>query len=96
MKKLYLEIKQARPKIFFSVAPSPYPWSVYEYLQDWPTWVRKNWVDAVLPQCYRYNIDAYQSVLTSQLTYMINEKVVFGAGILLNIGSYTANTTFLS
>jgi uncharacterized lipoprotein YddW (UPF0748 family) len=56
MRRLYLEVKQLRSTIFLSVAPSPYPWSVTEYLQDWPTWVKYNWVDAVIPQCYRYSL----------------------------------------
>lgn len=96
MKRLYLSVKQIKPEIYLSIAPSPYPWSVNEYLQDWPTWVKFNWVDAVIPQCYRYNFSAYQSVLKQQLSYYVNEKTVFATGILLNIGDYTANTTFLS
>ena len=38
------------------MAPSIYPWSEEEYLQDWPTWMQKGYVDLVCPQVYRYNI----------------------------------------
>lgn len=95
MKKLYLQVKNLKPTIYLSVAPSPYPWSKYEYLQDWPTWAKNNWIDAVIPQCYRYNINAYSSVLQQQLSFKVNEKVTFASGILLNVGDYVANTTFL-
>lgn len=88
-------MKRLKPSIYLSVSPSPYPWSKYEYLQDWPTWVKYNWVDAVIPQCYRYDIKAYTAVLKQQISYFKNPKVVFAGGILLNIGSYTANTTYL-
>ena len=77
------------------MAPSPYPWSVQEYLQDWPTWVKYSWIDAVIPQCYRYSLKDYENVLSQQIAYNPNPATTFGAGILLNVGSYTANTTFL-
>lgn len=96
MKQLYLEVKGLNPLIVVSVAPSPYPWSLNEYLQDWPTWQKYNWVDAVLPQCYRYSFEAYKQVLSQQVGFLSNPKTVFAPGILLSVGSYLANTTFLS
>jgi uncharacterized lipoprotein YddW (UPF0748 family) len=65
-------------------------------LQDWPTWVKYNWVDAVIPQCYRYDFEAYKAVLSQQIALVANEKTTFASGILLSVGDYVANTTFLS
>ena len=89
-------MKELSPTIYLSMAPSPYPWSKYEYLQDWPTWAKYNWIDAVIPQCYRYNITAYVSVLEQQIGYLKNEKLAFAAGVLLKVGDYVANVSFLS
>ena len=54
------------------MAPSSYPWAKYEYLQDWPTWVNSGWVDAILPQIYRYDPNLYQQTLRENLNY-VNE-----------------------
>ncbi|NBO59164.1 MAG: hypothetical protein EBU73_09575, partial [Chitinophagia bacterium] len=75
MKSLYTEVKSVKPGVIVSSSPSPYPWSLAEYLQDWPTWVDSSWVDAVIPQCYRYDIIAYESVLSEQIGYYRNKKV---------------------
>jgi uncharacterized lipoprotein YddW (UPF0748 family) len=96
MKEMYRAIKQIKPQIFFSVSPSPYPWGKEQYLQDWPTWVDSGWVDAIMPQCYRYDINAYKTVLIQQQSFHRNKKIPLYPGVLLRIGSYTAEETFLS
>jgi uncharacterized lipoprotein YddW (UPF0748 family) len=96
MKEMYRSIKQIKPQILFSVSPSPYPWGKEQYLQDWPTWVDSGWVDAIIPQCYRYDINAYRTVLTQQQSFHRNKKIPLYPGMLLRIGSYTAEETFLS
>ena len=69
-KKIYTTIKKIKPNVQVSMAPSIYPWSKYEYLQDWPTWLRNGYVDFVVPQVYRYNIDAYKKTLEAQLAQL--------------------------
>jgi uncharacterized lipoprotein YddW (UPF0748 family) len=96
MKEMYFTIKKMKPGIFFSSSPSPYPWGKEQYLQDWPTWVDSNWVDAVIPQCYRYDISAYQMLLTQQKSFHRNTNIPLYPGMLLRIGSYTASESFLT
>lgn len=96
MKRLSTEVKAAKPSMVVSSSPSPYPWSVAEYLQDWPTWVDSGWVDAVIPQCYRYDIIAYESVLNEQVGYYRNKKVAFYPGVLVKIGTRLATPEFMT
>jgi len=96
MKEMYVTIKAMKPSLYFSTSPSPYPWGKEQYLQDWPTWVDSSWVDAVIPQCYRYDINAYQNVLSQQRSFHRNKKIPLYPGVLLRIGSYTAPESFLS
>jgi len=96
VKRLRNEIKSIKSNIQLSMSPSPYPWSQTEYLQDWPTWVDSGWVDAVIPQCYRYDIAAYNSVLQQQKSYHRNPSVPIYAGVLLRSGTYTATDGFLT
>ena len=96
LKRLRNEIKSIKPNMQLSMSPSPYPWSQTEYLQDWPTWVDSGWVDAVIPQCYRYDIAAYNGVLQQQKSFHRNASVPIYAGVLLRSGTYTATDGFLT
>jgi len=87
VKRLRNEVKTIKPAVQFTMSPSPYPFSINEYLQDWPTWVDSSWVDAVMPQCYRYTINDYDAVLTQQKTYYKNPNVLFYPGVLVKSGS---------
>ena len=96
LKRLRTEVKTIKPAIKFTMAPSPYPFSLTEYLQDWPTWVDSSWVDAVIPQCYRYNITDYNTVLTQQKTYYRNPSVPFYAGVLVKSGTTVQSDVFMT
>ncbi len=95
-KRLRNEVKALKPSIIYTMSPSPYPWGLNEYLQDWPTWVDSSWVDAVIPQCYRYDISAYNATLTQQKSFHRNPNVPLYPGVLIRSGTYTATDGFLS
>ena len=67
--RIWREIGEER-NVRIHMAPSSYPWAKYEYLQDWPTWVNSGWVEAVLPQIYRYNANDYLLTLQQNLKYV--------------------------
>ncbi|MFM8711543.1 MAG: glycoside hydrolase family 10 protein [Sphingomonadales bacterium] len=96
LKRLRQEVKTIRPSLQFTMSPSPYPFSLNEYLQDWPTWVDSSWVDAVFPQCYRYDINAYNSLLLQQKNNYRNNLVPLYPGIILKSGTYLASPGLLS
>ena len=96
MKRLRNEVKALKPSIMLTMSPSPFPWGRDEYLQDWPTWVDSGWVDAVIPQCYRYDITAYNASLLQQKSYHRSSTIPLYPGVLLRSGSYTATDGFLS
>jgi uncharacterized lipoprotein YddW (UPF0748 family) len=64
---LYQEVKKRKPRMVVAHAPSIYPWSKEHYMQDWPTWLREGYTDIVMPQVYRYNIDAYRKTLDAMV-----------------------------
>jgi uncharacterized lipoprotein YddW (UPF0748 family) len=96
MKRLHDEIKATKPNIIISMAPSIFPWSKEEYLQDWPTWVKNKWVDYIFPQVYRYDIQAYTTTLDANLKFMTGaDKNIFYPGLLLKVDKYTPSQQFL-
>ncbi len=87
IKQLYKSVKKVKPTCIISWAPSIYPWSKEQYLQDWPAWLKGGYADYILPQLYRYNIPAYEKILKelqSQLTDKERKKVF--PGILTSLG----------
>ena len=96
LKRLRTEVKGLKSSILFTMSPSPYPFGYNEYLQDWPTWVDSSYVDAVIPQCYRYDISAYNASVAQQKSYYRNTSVPLYPGVLLRSGTYTAPDGFLT
>jgi uncharacterized lipoprotein YddW (UPF0748 family) len=66
-------------------------------LQDWPTWVDSSWVDAVMPQAYRYDIAAYNATLTQMKSNLRGNGVnICFPGVLLKTGSYLPSDFYLT
>jgi uncharacterized lipoprotein YddW (UPF0748 family) len=93
---LYQSVKAINKKVFVTTAPNIHPWAKDEYLQDWPTWVKKGITDGVFVQLYRYNLDAYKKVLNNMAQQAGKYKNKVVPGILLSLGDgYIANEIFL-
>jgi uncharacterized lipoprotein YddW (UPF0748 family) len=90
MKRLYRSVKDFNPHLLVTMAPSIYPWSKEEYLQDWPAWINGGYVDLIFPQIYRYEIDKYCSEQDAILAGQIDRAKLnrYYPGILLKVGSY--------
>jgi uncharacterized lipoprotein YddW (UPF0748 family) len=90
MERIYTSVKAVKPEMIIAMAPSVYPWSKEEYLQDWPTWMKNGWVDLVIPQIYRYKLDQYVQTVDEILASQIEKekKGRFFPGILLKVGKY--------
>jgi uncharacterized lipoprotein YddW (UPF0748 family) len=96
LKRLRTEVKAMKPSLLFTMSPSPYPFSLTEYLQAWPTWVDSGYVDAVFPQVYRYDISAYTSTLIQQKSAVNGNLSIVYPGVLVKSGTYVATDGFLT
>ena len=98
MGRLYHQVKEWDPQCIVSMAPSIYPWSKENYLQDWPTWMENGYVDLVCPQLYRYDLAAYTQLLDEILTQQLDEKdhPKFYPGVLLQVDDYNPSYELLS
>lgn len=97
MQKIYERVKAAKKNVIISMAPSIYPWAKEEYLQDWPEWVRRGYVELVCPQLYRYEFKDYKFALEEILNGQIESKDLnkFYPGILLKVGDYYPSREYL-
>jgi len=78
------QVKNIKPGIIISMAPSIHPWAREQYLQDWPAWFEKGYVEYVIPQVYRANFKDYKSTLAAQIKLLREtDKLKFFPGVLL-------------
>ncbi len=101
MFRIYTDItnynKANNKNLTIQMAPSIFPFSKDEYLQDWPTWVQNKWVDYVFPQVYRYSLPAYtQALEQNALKYIPAEDLSkFYPGILIKLDNWYIDQSFL-
>jgi uncharacterized lipoprotein YddW (UPF0748 family) len=66
---LVAELRAARPGLFVSLSPAPYPWSWEHYLLEWPKWAgwpaAEGWSEFV-PQAYRMSYEAFERTWLEQ------------------------------
>jgi uncharacterized lipoprotein YddW (UPF0748 family) len=90
--RIYREVKAVDATLQVSWAPSVYPWSYHEYLQDWPTWIRDGHSDLVHPQVYRRDTARYRTTLESQRPDSLNlpasSRHNTYPGVLIKVGDY--------
>ena len=98
-KRLYETVKSRKPDIAISWAPSVYPWSFDEYLQDWPNWLKNGYVDEIIPQIYRYELDQYKQTVDALGMEFLGtnpdqQRKIF-AGMLVKVGKYRISGDYL-
>ncbi len=87
---IFKQIKTVGGKYMVSWSPSPYNWSLQNYLQDWPEWLRRGVGDHIHPQLYRSNFNDYKIVFDQNLGHMAefeSKNLIFSPGVLIGIGS---------
>ncbi|MCU0867566.1 MAG: family 10 glycosylhydrolase [Planctomycetes bacterium] len=64
---LYAAVKARRGSLRVTDAPTVWPGSYDNFLQDWPQWVSGGSLDLVYPQVYRTTVSSYVTTLDQQL-----------------------------
>ena len=88
---LYAAVKARRASLRVTDAPTVWPGSYDNFLQDWPQWVTSGSLDLVYPQVYRTTISSYTTTLDQQLNVLPpahRSKLV--PGVLATSGASTA------
>ncbi|TWT93421.1 hypothetical protein Pla108_39150 [Botrimarina colliarenosi] len=87
VERAYHELKALDPELCVSWAPSVWPWSRNNYLQDWPRWAREGWGDEFCPQVYRRDPKSYRTTLAAMKQQVPAEALskVF-PGVLIALG----------
>jgi uncharacterized lipoprotein YddW (UPF0748 family) len=88
--RLYRQVVTINPDLIISIAPSPYPWGLQEYLQDNQAWADQGLVDMIHPQFYRRDFASYKQLVDRLVNDQLNPVQLSTVipGILIKSGSY--------
>ncbi|MBT9316563.1 glycoside hydrolase family 10 protein [Leptothoe spongobia] len=95
VKTLNADLKARRRDIIFSVAPNPYDFAYKGQLQDWLTWVRQGWVDELIVQIYRNNLNDFRHQLYTSSIRETQQKIPTAAGILTGLRNTPVRMSFI-
>lgn len=84
--KISTAIKQQKPAIVFSIAPNPPAFAYRTTLQDWPTWVRRGYVDEVVVQVYRPTVAEMEAIAADPQIYGLQAYVPVSLGLYAGPG----------
>lgn len=82
VEKVFREIKKVKEKCIFSVAPNPQRFSYEFYLADWETWERKGYIEELVIQLYRNDLNVFISELERPEVKTARSHIPVSIGIL--------------
>ncbi len=78
-------IKTIKPNCIISLSPNPLHFALPAYLQDWFTWERENYIDEIVLQVYRSNIQRFTNELERTEVELAKNNLPFAIGILTGL-----------
>ncbi len=89
---LYNAVKARRTTVRVTDAPTVWPGSYDNFLQDWPQWVTSGSIDLIYPQVYRTTLTSYVTTLDQQLAAVPTaQRSKIAPGIRAITGTPTAD-----
>ena len=82
MQRIHQAVKAVKPNCIVSLSPNSQSFSYHHYLQDWQTWVQQGWVDELVLQAYRDNLDSFAAELVQPAIQQARRRIPVAIGIL--------------
>ncbi|MGK7905891.1 MAG: glycoside hydrolase family 10 protein [Synechococcus sp.] len=83
--KLQQAVKQQKPNIVFSIAPTTYSTAYNSFLQDWMDWADRGIVDEAIVQIYRHDLKSFHHEIQKPEMQTMQQKIPMGVGILAGL-----------
>ena len=79
---LHDQVKATCPTCLFSLSPNPANFAYRFHLQDWRTWVANDWIDELVVQVYRDELDSFEGELAKETLQSTMDRIPVSIGIL--------------
>lgn len=83
--QVFRTVKARRPNAVLSVSPNPAYFAYHYSLQDWPRWRDMGYVEELIVQVYRANIDSFRQTLRDRSIQQASSHIPTGIGILTGL-----------
>jgi uncharacterized lipoprotein YddW (UPF0748 family) len=85
MEEIFEAVKAVRSNCLVALAPNPREFAYEMYLQDWWTWERRGWVEELIVQVYRDNMERFEYELSQPEIEQVRSHIPLGVGILTGL-----------
>ncbi len=85
MAKISRSVKAIKPNCLVSLSPNPREFSYTKYLQDWYSWVYSGFLDELVLQVYRSDIEDFRRELERPELQEVRKKIPVAVGILTGL-----------
>ncbi len=82
VKRVFETVKAVNQTCIISLSPNPLHFALPAYLQDWFTWERKGWIEEVVLQVYRPDLERFLTELERTEVELAKNHIPFAIGIL--------------
>lgn len=79
---LHARVKATCPSCQFSLSPNPAKFAYRFALQDWRSWVEHGWIDELVVQVYRDDLDQFEAELGKYPLQEARDRIPVSVGIL--------------
>ncbi|KKD40000.1 glycoside hydrolase family 10 protein [Limnoraphis robusta] len=82
VKRVFETVKAIDQDCIISLSPNPLHFALPAYLQDWFTWERKGWIEEIVLQVYRPDLERFITELERTEVELAKNHIPFAVGIL--------------
>jgi uncharacterized lipoprotein YddW (UPF0748 family) len=93
---LHLLVKNRNPQAIVSISPNPYPFAYAHYLQDWPTWQQQGYLEELIVQVYRTDLDRFAWELNKPSIEQARRHIPTSIGLLSGLRGRPTNGSLLT
>ncbi|RMF64213.1 MAG: glycoside hydrolase family 10 protein [Cyanobacteria bacterium J069] len=83
--RLFETVKSRRPDCLVALSPNTKDYAYRHYLQDWTSWERRGYVEELIIQIYRDNIDSFATELNRPEILAARSHIPVAIGILAGL-----------
>ena len=85
MGRVFQEVKARKSDVILSLAPNHYSYAYNHSLQDWTLWERRGYIEELIVQVYRDNLQSLQSEMEKSEVRSALQHIPTGIGILTGL-----------
>ena len=85
MGRVFQTVKASKPKAIVALSPNPWHFSLPQHLQDWSAWEKQGFIEELIVQVYRSDLDRFVAELERPEVQAAKNHIPVGIGILTGL-----------